>query len=177
MSVFRDQEEKVVEEVNSYLSFKLDNEFFALDVKKVIEIIEVPHITSVPLSPSYMSGIINLRGKVLPLIDTKVKFGLEPVEYTIDTCIIVIEIKVEDEVIQVGTLVDQVLEVIEIGKSHIQPSPTIEAKYPLEYIQGMFRKDDNFIMLVSLEKVFSIDEVYFMQDTNDNEQEQLDSKA
>ncbi len=170
MNVFKEKDEKDIVEVDSYLSFKLDDEFFAVDVKQVIEILEVPNITRVPLAPEYMSGIINLRGKVLPLIDTKVKFGLEPVVNTINTCIIVLELKVEDEVIQIGALVDSVLEVLEIEKTSIQPSPTIEAKYPLDFIKGMFRTEDNFIMLVSLDAVFSIEEVQFMQDSNEIEQ-------
>ena len=104
------------------------------------------------------------------MIDTKVKFGLEPVKRTINTCIIVIEITVEQEVIQIGAMVDSVLEVLEIEKTNIQPSPSIEAKYPLEYIKGMFRKDDHFIMLVSLDAVFSLEEVQYMQETNEQEE-------
>jgi len=171
MNVFKNREQEEAKEVNSYLSFKLDDEFFAVDVKQVIEILEVPNITKVPLAPEYMSGIINLRGKVLPLIDTKVKFGLDPVIHTINTCIIVIEITVEEEVIQIGAMVDSVLEVLEIETDDIQPSPSIEAKYPLEFIKGMFRKDERFIMLVSLDAVFSLEEVHFMQDANENEQQ------
>lgn len=167
MNVFKEKDEKAIVEVDSYLSFKLDEEFFAVDVKQVIEILEVPNITRVPLAPDYMSGIINLRGKVLPLIDTKVKFGLEPVKQTINTCIIVLELNVEDEVIQIGALVDSVMEVLEIEKSNIQPSPAIEAKYPLDFIKGMFRKEEDFIMLVSLDAVFSLEEVQFMQDSNE----------
>lgn len=169
MNVFKEKDDKEAVETDSYLSFKLDDEFFAVDVRQVIEILEVPSITRVPLAPAYMSGIINLRGKVLPLIDTKVKFGLEPIVKTINTCIIVIELNVEDEVIQIGAMVDSVLEVLEIEKTQIQPSPSIEAKYPLDFIKGMFRKDDDFIMLVSLDAVFSLEDVQFMQDTNEAE--------
>lgn len=161
------EEEKENEVMDSYLTFKLDDEFFGVDVKKVIEILEVPGITRIPLAPDYMAGIINLRGKVLPLIDTKVKFGLEPIEFTVDTCIVVIEIEVEGEVLQIGTLVDSVLEVLEIPQSAIQPSPTIEAKYKLEFIRGMIRKDDDFIMLLSLDEVFSIQDVMILQEANE----------
>lgn len=169
LNIFDKKDAKEQVEMDSYLSFKLDDEFFAVDVRQVIEILEVPSITRVPLAPDYMAGIINLRGKVLPLIDTKVKFGLDPVVKTINTCIIVIEITVEQEVIQIGALVDSVMEVLEIEKNSIQPSPSIEAKYPLEFIKGMYRKDEHFIMLVSLDAVFSLEEVQFMQDTNEAE--------
>lgn len=154
--------------IDSFLSFKLDDEFFGVDVKKVIEILEVPGITSIPLSPEYMAGIINLRGKVLPLIDTKVKFGLNPIEFTVDTCIVVIEIEVEGEVLQIGTLVDSVQEVLEVPQSDVQPSPSIEAKYRLDFIRGMIRKDDQFIMLLDLDEVFSIQDVMYMQEANES---------
>ncbi|MEQ9403813.1 MAG: chemotaxis protein CheW [Cyclobacteriaceae bacterium] len=154
--------------VDSFLSFKLDDEFFGVDVKKVIEILEVPGITRIPLAPDYMAGIINLRGKVLPLIDTKIKFGLDPIEFAVDTCIIVIEIEVEGEVLQIGTLVDSVQEVLEIPESEIQPSPSIEAKYKLEFIRGMIRKEDDFIMLLDLDEVFSIQDVMYMQEAHDS---------
>lgn len=153
--------------IDSFLTFKLDDEFFGVDVKKVIEILEVPDITSIPLSPDYMAGIINLRGKVLPLIDTKIKFGLEPVEFNVETCIVVIEIEVEGETLQIGTLVDSVQEVLEIPQAEVQPSPSIEAKYKLEFIRGMIRKDDDFIMLLNLDEVFSIQDVMYMQETNE----------
>ncbi len=162
-----EEQEHENEAMESYLSFKLDDEFFAVDVKKVIEILEVPGITSIPLSPDYMAGVINLRGKVLPLIDTKVKFGLDPIEFTVDTCIVVIEIEVEGEVLQIGTLVDAVLEVLEVPQSSIQPSPSIEAKYRLDFIRGMIRREEDFIMLLNLDEVFSIQDVMYMQEANE----------
>ena len=171
MNLFRQKEAEEVKEFDSYLSFTLDDEKFAIDVKQVIEILEVPNITKVPLAPPYMSGIINLRGKVLPLIDTKVKFELEAVDFTIDTCIIVLELAVEDEVMHIGALVDSVLEVLEVDRATVQPSPSIEAKYPLEFIRGMIRKEEDFIMLVNLNAVFSLEEVHFMQDANEGELE------
>jgi purine-binding chemotaxis protein CheW len=151
--------------VNSFLSFKLDEELFAVDVIKVIEILEVPKITRIPRAPNYMAGIVNLRGKVLPLVDTRIKFGLEPISYTIDSCIIVIEIEVEGELIQIGTLVDAVLEVLDIPESEIQDSPSIEAKYKLEFIQGMFQRDEEFVMLLNLGEVFSMEDVNFLQES------------
>ncbi len=166
-------EEKAKGVIHSFLSFKLGEEFFAVDVIKVIEILEVPGITSIPLSPDYMAGVINLRGKVLPLVDTKVKFGLEPIQFTVDTCIIVIEIEVEGEVLQIGTLVDSVLEVLEIPQAEIQPSPSIEARYKLDFIRGMFKKEEDFVLLLNLDAVFSIQDVMYMQDTNKGTEERV----
>ena len=171
MSIISEKESDLDQVMHSFLSFTLDEEYFAVDVKKVIEILEVPAITKIPLAPKYLSGIINLRGKVLPLIDTKVKFGLEPVEFTVNTCVIVMEISVEDEVIQIGTLVDSVLEVMEIADNSIQPSPSVDAKYKLDYIRGMYRKGDDFILLLNLDAVFSIEEMNFLQETNDHQEQ------
>lgn len=164
-SIELEEEDKGV--VDSFLTFKLDDEFFGVDVKKVIEILEVPGITKIPLAPDYMAGIINLRGKVLPLIDTKVKFGLGKIDFAVDTCIVVIEIEVEGEELQIGTLVDSVQEVLEVSHTEIQPSPSIEAKYKLEFIQGMIRKEEDFIMLLNLDEVFSIQDVMYMQEANE----------
>ena len=173
MSIVKEEAE-LDQITHSYLSFKLDNELFAVDVIKVIEILEVPSITKIPLAPKYLAGIINLRGKVLPLVDTKVKFGLEPVQFTVDTCVVVIEIKVEDEVVQIGTLVDAVLEVMEIPDGEIQPSPSVDAKYKLEFIRGMYKKEEEFILLLNLDEVFSIEEMTLLQETNESaEQKEL----
>ena len=167
MSVIKTNEGEVDLLTHSFLSFKLDDELFAVDVQKVIEILEVPSITKIPLAPKYLAGIINLRGKVLPLVDTKVKFGLKPVQFTVNTCVVVIEITVEEEVIQIGTLVDSVLEVMEIPDKEIQPSPSVDAKYKLEFIRGMYKKEDEFILLLNLDEVFSLEEMSYLQQTNE----------
>lgn len=157
-------------QLTSYLSFKLGDEMFAIDVKKVIEILEVPSITRIPMAPKYMAGIVNLRGKVLPLVDTRVKFGMEPIQYTVNTCVVVIEIEVEDDVLQVGTLVDAVMEVLDIPKNSIQPSPSIEAKYRLDFIQGMIRQNDDFILVLNLDQVFSLHDVHHLQETTEQQE-------
>ncbi|MCP4457414.1 MAG: purine-binding chemotaxis protein CheW [Cytophagales bacterium] len=157
-----DIEENV--EVNSYLTFKLDDESFAVEVQRVIEILEIPNITVIPRAPSYMAGIINLRGKVLPLIDTKIKFGLVPIEFKENTCIIVIEIDVEGDKMEIGTLVDAVNEVMDIPAESLLPSPSIEAKYSLNFIDGRFLNGDDYTMVLNLDEVFSLMEMDFMQE-------------
>lgn len=144
--------------IQSYLSFRLSNELFAVDVSKVIEILEIPKITRVPKVPEYMAGVINLRGNVLPLVDTRIKFGLPKIEFTKDTCIVVIEIEIEGEMIHAGALVDAVLEVMEVDENTIQPSPSIDTKYPLDFIRGMIHADENFVMLLNIDEVFSMQE-------------------
>src|SRR5512140_3614095 len=97
-----------------YLTFKLDEEVFALDVAKVREILEYNSITKVPQTPAFMRGVINLRGSVVPVIDLRLKFGMSSTEDTVNTCIIVAEVQMEDEVIVLGALADSVQEVVEM---------------------------------------------------------------
>ena len=142
----------------SFLSFRLKNELFAVEVKNVIEILDVPKITSVPKSDPYMKGVINLRGKVLPVIDTCLKFDLPEISLKKETCIIVINININQEVEQCGILVDEVLEVFERDKSDIQPSPNLEAKKRNEFVEGVLKIEEEFLILLDLDKAFSIDE-------------------
>ena len=149
-----------------YLSFKLGDELFAADVAKVLEILEVPKITKVPKSPGYLRGVINLRGNVLPVIDSRVKFGLPFQPDTISTCIVVLTVQMENESLVLGALVDSVQEVIEIGPGQIQPAPSIGVKYRSEFIDGMVKIEEQFLMLLNLDKVFSSDELVSVQEAS-----------
>lgn len=150
--------------INSYLSFKLGEEEFAAHVGKVLNILEMTKITEVPKAPSYMKGVINLRGTVLPVIDTRIKFGMPPTVYTTNTCIIVLDIDMDGESIHVGALVDSVQAVLEIEKAQIMPPPSIGSKYKSEFIEGVANIDDKFIMILNMDMVFSSDEITSMKD-------------
>jgi purine-binding chemotaxis protein CheW len=139
----------------SFLSFRLAEEHFTIPVMKIMEILEVPKITKVPQAPNFLVGVINLRGAVLPVIDTRIKFGMTPIDYTISTCILVLKVEINDDVIEVGALVDSVSEVFELHDSKILASPAIATKYRADYIQGMIQEDDHFMMLLNIDKVFS----------------------
>lgn len=145
--------------LNSYLSFGLGHESFAAKVSKVIEILEVPHITKVPKSPDFMRGVINLRGTVLPVVDTRLKFGLEEVADTVNTCIIVFNISFDTDVIMVGALVDAVQEVFEMKEEELLPPPSIGGKYKTEFIRGMAKKEEKFLMVLDVDKIFSSEEM------------------
>lgn len=149
--------------VDSYLSFRLGHESFAVKVSKVIEILEVPHITKVPKSPAFMRGVINLRGTVLPVIDTRLKFNLQEAAYTVNTCIIVFNINFDTEVMMVGALVDAVQEVFEMDKETMMPPPSIGGKYKTEFIRGMAKKNEDFVMILEVDKIFSGDEIIHIQ--------------
>lgn len=156
-------------DINTFLSFKLRNEYFATNVDKVLTILEMRAITKVPNSPDYMRGVINLRGNVLPVIDMRIKFGMSKTEFTTETCIIVLNISIDDEVIQAGILVDAVDEVLEIKESDISESPSIGTKYKNEFIQGMYKMDNGFIMLLNIDLIFANDELITINEDSNSE--------
>ncbi|MEJ1239275.1 chemotaxis protein CheW [Chryseolinea sp. T2] len=151
----------------SYLTFRLDDELFATSVINVIEILELTRITKVPRSPSFMRGVINLRGTVLPVIDARQKFGLDKTPDTVNTCILVLNIQIDNEKLTVGALVDAVQEVLDIDISTIQPAPSIGSRYKSEFIDGMVKGNDKFIMLLNVSKVFSSEEVSILKEGYD----------
>lgn len=142
----------------SHLTFRLNEEIFAAGVDKVLEILEIPKITTVPRTPDYMRGVINLRGNVLPVIDTRKKFGLPSIADSVNTCIIVMNLSIDGQPIKVGAIVDAVQEVMEISENEIQPAPAVGSKYRAEFIQGMVRSNDQFIMMLDVDMVFNSEE-------------------
>ncbi len=167
-------DKETITELNSYLSFNLGEEQFAANVGKVLNILEMTKITEVPKAPDYMKGVINLRGTVLPVVDTRIKFGMSPTIYTNNTCIIVMEIEMEGEQVQVGALVDSVQAVLELDDAEIQPPPSIGSKFKSEFIQGMAKVDDKFIMILNMEKVFSSQEIVAIKENTDEKEEKTE---
>lgn len=153
---------------NSYLSFKIGETSFCINVNKVLNILELMKITNVPQSPDYMLGVINLRGEVLPVVDARIKFGIPVKENTINTCIIVLDIAFEKEMTHIGLLVDGVMEVYEAADDSIMPPPGIGSKYKSEYIKGIFKIEDDFIMLLDIDKVFSTDELIVVNESGND---------
>lgn len=138
-----------IEPLQSYLTFRLGDEIFAANVSKVLEILEIPRVTKVPQSPHFMRGVINLRGSVMPVIDARAKFGLQQTPDTINSCIIVLTIRIENQPITIGAVVDAVHEVVDIQEEDIQPTPAIGSKYKSMFIRGMVKgNNDQFIMLL-----------------------------
>lgn len=153
--------------VASYLSFRLADEVFAVHVAKVMEIIEVSRITKIPQTPDFMRGITNLRGNVLPIIDSRLKFGMEQVEDTVDTCIIVLSITIDEDEVTVGALVDSVVEVVDIAEKQIKAKPKIGKKYASQYINGIAQVDEDFIILLDVDQVFSSEEITLIKERVD----------
>jgi purine-binding chemotaxis protein CheW len=152
-------ETKTESAITSYLSFRLGDEMFATDVSKVLEILELCPITKVPRAPGYMRGVINLRGKVLPVLDTRLKFGMAVANDDVDTCIIVLNVNLDGNALQLGALVNSVEEVLELGHEQIEPPPSLGSRFNPEYMVGMVKRDEAFIMILDVDKVFSEEEL------------------
>ncbi len=148
-----------ITDTKQYLTFQLGEEVFAVDVSHVREILEFTTVTKVPRTPDYMRGVINLRGSVVPVLDMRLKFGLSLTEKTVDTCIIVVEVFFEDESTIIGALVDSVQEVLELEPDQIEPAPRIGTQLKTEFIKGMGKRDDRFIILLDIDKIFSSEEL------------------
>lgn len=151
--------EKSVLTANQYLTFTLGKEFYALDVSKVKEVLELVPITRVPKMPQFMKGVINLRGSVVPVIDLRIKFNMREKESDQDTCIIVLEIQIDDEVIILGAIADSVQEVIELPPESIEPAPKIGTKLNTDFINGMGKHQDKFLIILNIDKVFTTEEL------------------
>lgn len=146
-------------ETNQYLTFKLDGEVFALAIAKVREVLDFTSVTRVPQTPSYMRGVINLRGSVVPVMDLRLKFGLARTEKTVNTCIIITEIVMDGETTILGALADSVQEVLDLEADQIEPPPRIGTKLRTEFIKGMGKHGEEFIIILDIDKVFSSDEL------------------
>jgi purine-binding chemotaxis protein CheW len=152
-----------IQEAVQYLTFKLAEETFALDVAKVREILEQSSITKVPQTPDFMRGVINLRGSVVPVIDMRLKFGMSATEKTVNTCIIVAEVQMEDDVVVLGALADSVQEVIEMEPEQIEAAPHIGTRLNTDFIRGMGKHDGRFVMILDIDKVFTNEELTTVQ--------------
>ncbi len=160
--------EEMEKEIRQYLTFRLAQETFAVDVAKVREILDFVAITKVPQTPDFMRGVINLRGSVVPVVDMKLKFGMEPTEKTVNTCIIVLEVIIEGETTIVGALADSVQEVVELDPSQIEPPPRIGMKLSINFIKGMGKLNDNFVIILDTDKIFSFDEGTVLAEMTDS---------
>ena len=144
---------------NQYLTFTLDSEQYAIGVSKVREVLEHTKITRLPRTADFMKGIINLRGAGVPVIDLRLKFGLAETPITKDTSIIVMEVESPEGSIIVGDLADAVHEVVEIEAGSIEPAPRFGTRLSAEFINGVGKKDDAFVILLDMDKVFNAEEI------------------
>ena len=147
----------VITETAQYITFKLGDELFAINVSQVREVLELSLITKVPSAPDYMRGVVNVRGKATPVVDLRLKFGLPTTPDTVNSRIVVMELELDGELTIVGGLADSVHEVVELEQSQINPPPRIAMRWRTELIQGMARRGDDFIIILNINQVFASD--------------------
>ena len=147
------------DETTQYLTFFAADERYAIDILDVKEIVEIAQMTRVPMTPDYIRGVINLRGSVVPVIDLAVRLGKAGSEVTKRSCIVLVEIESRGEWQQIGMLVDEVNEILEIPESHLQPAPDFGTDIRTDFIRAMGRVDDIFLILLEVGNVLSLQEL------------------
>ncbi len=150
---------KMADREGKYLTFSLDREEYGIGILKVKEIIGMMRITPVPQTPEFVKGVINLRGKVIPVIDLRLRFGMESIDYNERTCIIVVEINTNSGKIHTGIVVDSVSEVLNIKSSDIEDTPTFGTKLNTDYILGMAKMGGGVKILLEIDRVLSSQEL------------------
>ncbi|RJR29798.1 MAG: chemotaxis protein CheW [Desulfobacteraceae bacterium] len=153
-----------ITETTLYLTFRLGEEVFAIDVKQVREVLDLTRIAKVPRAPEFMRGVINLRGSVVPVVDLKMKFGLPRTELTMNSRIVVMEIDLGGEVTILGAMADSVHEVLELEPSQIQAPPRLGTRWRSEFIRGMGKRGGEFVTIIDIDRVFSSDELALGQE-------------
>lgn len=149
----------LTDEEGQYLTFTLGGEMFAIGILNIKEILEYGQLTAVPMMPSFIRGVINLRGSVVPVVDLSVRFGGNASEVTKRSCIVIIEVATEDSRQYLGVVVDTVSEVLAIPESEIEPTPSFGARIRVDFIAGMGKVDGDFVIILDVDKVLSVDEL------------------
>lgn len=147
------------------LTFLLDHEIYGTDISQIQEVLEYIKVTPVPRTPDFMLGVINLRGHVVPVVDLRRQFEMEVSEPTVDTCIVIVEIMVDDESTSMGLLADGVKEVVELEARSITPPPRIGSRIDTKFISGMCEHEESLIIILNLSKIFSSDEISEVMDS------------
>lgn len=161
------EEGKVTGAYSQYLTFQLAGETYAIDILNIREIIGYGNITTVPMMPEFIAGVINLRGSVVPVIDLSTRFGGKTSEVTKRTSIIIVEVSDEDISLEIGVIVDVVNEVLDIAVSDIEPAPAFGAKIRTDFISGMGKVDGRLLVMLNVENVLSIDELSIVSGLHD----------
>lgn len=155
----RQKKTQSVEVIKQYLTFRIGNENYGLELSQTREIIEYSGITEVPLMPNFLRGVINLRGEVVPVIDLAVRLGRKPIEVQKRTCIIVVELTNSEQNHVLGLLADSVSEVIDMNDDNIEDAPSFGANIRADFIQGIAKRDDEFVVLLDANNALSIREL------------------
>lgn len=162
------QEERATNRVRTlkggkFLTFLMANEKYGLEILKVREIIGMMDVTSVPTTPAFVRGVINLRGKVIPVIDLRLKFGMEAKENTERTCIIVVHLAHLDQEMTMGIIVDEVSDVLDISQDQIEPPPSFGANIRTDFILGMGKVEQKVITMLDIDRVLTEQEISLVE--------------
>jgi len=149
----------LTEKEGKYLTFTLANEEYGIGILKIKEIIGMILITTIPQAPEYVKGVVNLRGKVIPVIDLRLKFGMQAIEYNERTCIIVLEIGDQNNEVMIGIVVDSVSEVLNIKGEDIEEAPHFGSTLDTEYILGMAKSENSVKILLNIDSILKTDEI------------------
>ena len=149
----------MVDKEGKYLTFMLAEEEYGIGILKIKEIIGMMPITSIPQTPEFVKGVINLRGKVIPVVDLRLRFGMEAIDYNDRTCIIVVEIECAASTVMIGIVVDAVSEVLNIKGEDIEETPAFGTRLNTDYILGMAKTEGSVKILLDIDRVLSADEV------------------
>jgi purine-binding chemotaxis protein CheW len=152
--------------VSTYLSFVIRGDLYAVNVAKVLEVLQEEPITAVPNAPEYIRGIINFRGDVVPVFETRVKFNLPPREEDQSFNIIVLDVSEGADMFRLGAVVDKVKDVISIDDAEIKPVPTMSKEFNTDFLNGIFKLGNEFIMMLNVEKVFTGAELNQIKETS-----------
>jgi purine-binding chemotaxis protein CheW len=150
----------------TYLSFIVGDELYAVNVLEVLEVLEKQSITRVPNAPKYIKGIINFRGEIVPTFESRSKFNLPERNEDASYVIIVLDLSKNNEVFRIGAIVDRVKDVLEIDDDDIKTVPTMSKEFNTEFLQGIYKLKDNFILLLDVEKVFTGEELQSIKESN-----------
>jgi purine-binding chemotaxis protein CheW len=156
---YPDVGEQSLGEEGQYLTFTLGKEMYAIGILNIKEILEYGQLTSVPMMPEFIRGVINLRGAVVPVIDLGARFGGKQGEINKRTCIVIIEVDTDDGIQVIGVVVDAVSEVLEIPESEIEAAPDFGARIRADFIAGMGKVNGSFVIILNVDKVLSVDEL------------------
>lgn len=149
----------IINDSNQYLTFTLGEEDYALEINKVSEVLDYMKITRVPRMPPFLRGVINLRGNVVPVIDLRLKLGMRAIQRTVDTCIVIVEVDMDGETVHMGALADSVKEVVALDPGQISPPPRFGMRLNTEFIQGMGRQEEDFLIILDIDRVLSSEEL------------------
>jgi purine-binding chemotaxis protein CheW len=147
------------------LTFGLDEEIFAVEVHRVREVLDPTKITKIPRAPDFLLGVINIRGNVIPIVDLHQKLGMQQRNTDTHSRIVVLEAELDGEISTLGALADSVHEVTDIPADTMEPPPKIGSRWKSEFIRGIGKLDDEFVILLDIDRVFSSDELAFLQET------------